>query len=87
MVSLSDQEREQIASCVWSAGSRTRSPLLPILLSEIDQIVARHVAAALEQAADSIERRIAKNIGGHPYTAQDRGLAQAERIVRAQIHN
>lgn len=59
----------------------------PVATKDVDQIIARHVAAALEQAADAIDQRIAKNIGGHPFSDHDRGLAQAKRIVRAQIHN
>ncbi len=88
MVSLSDQEREQIALSVWGAGSRTRSPLLPILLSEIDQIVARHVAAALERAAMSIEHQ--RYCLQHDWRIDLGGreaYIDAAQIVRAQIHN
>jgi hypothetical protein len=54
---LTDAEREALARCVWGAGSKTRSPLLPLLLDEVDRIVARAVSEALTEAADAIEAR------------------------------
>jgi hypothetical protein len=63
---LSDAERWAIAETIWAKGLGTRSPLLQHLLEVVEETVARHVTAALNDAADAIEadfrsRRFAKD--------------------------
>lgn len=48
MVSLSEQDREQLDEALWGGRIYDDVPLV------VEQIVARHVAAALEQAADRV---------------------------------
>lgn len=41
-------------------------------------------AAVRDKIARDIEAKISRNIGGHPFSDADRGMAQAARIVRAK---
>lgn len=67
MVSLSDEDREALA--VAFQGS-TRSPHHLAFLAEpaVEQIVARHVAAALNEAAEAATAALGHEKGGHTST-------------------
>lgn len=94
-MSLSEQDRDEL----WSGLRRARHEDAPVPLVHdaheahvlwavapaVEQIVARHVAAALTEAADAIEAEVVTNIGGHPYSDRDRGLRQARDVVRRLI--
>ena len=62
-VRLTEEERGRIARCVWGAGEKTRSPLLPLLVEEVERIVAARVAAAKAEALSDAAAWLAKAFG------------------------
>lgn len=78
MSGLSEQDVETLDGGVrhWEDGG---GPLLNSLIPAVEQIVGRHVAAALTEAADAIE-------AAESFEASfDDGLDEAARIVRSHI--
>lgn len=91
-MSLSEQDREELAA------AKRRSPNAHWIEVAVELIVARHVTAALTEAADAIEAKRnehwQQHLREHPYAdgtscprdyGQHDAFALSARIVRAHI--